>query len=762
MLDLCFSWCTHYANPLRAVPGLLRARSGRRFFAVLKKMIPETSQSLIPIIFFILLMMVFSIIFYGTYYDGLQDPYYTFYNWVWLVFTNDTFARILPDPLQENFSYVAYFFPAIYIGQKFLLNLIIGETYDTFRSYVKKQLKKEKLKEMQGLTKAFSALDDRKEGIISSVVWRECLLALHPDISLEAIALYYELISGGNSQGVSVLQFLSLKKVMSFKLSKKSTFNTASSQNIAGKRLSFMQYGNLQVAKAYMKASEYYSDFRLPLTSKLYYPTYRLLKKLDKFAVWRIAIYVDLILFALGYSNTVLVAFPPQIHLTPCTLMNLLYICEFMLRLCAHEGSLADMHAKANFESVVFMTGVVARLAYSLVTLFYGYQDYTVVNFALASWPWAIELSFPLWKVLNIVRMMRCVRLINHNKTLGHFYTGLFDVAPVLMETMVFAFIIVYVFGLSGNLLFGDYMEDWSTPLLGFVKAQQLFFMCDFFDTVEDTMSKVHPIAVLFFITYLILSLAVTNIVLSITIDLHSNVLAVKSIKDKDGMKNKMELVFEKMVAQARFRAVFCKGQSNLNFNNIQMSRFQSSDVRNFIAGSRGNELQLENIKNCKKYSTVDIVKHYNDYQRNHKDLNWEVDFLNQVYESGVNNEREFNHKEVLFEEGKPARVLYLLVGGFVTITRTIVDEETGATMTQQARMNATNFLGTESLQPMGVYSMTCEADKAATCLVFSQDDLAHKLSEELCGSIVRMAFKSTAVLDKEFEDMMKRGSFRL
>jgi hypothetical protein len=38
--ELLFDHCIYYTNPLRPVVGVLRARKGRRFFEVLKKMIP--------------------------------------------------------------------------------------------------------------------------------------------------------------------------------------------------------------------------------------------------------------------------------------------------------------------------------------------------------------------------------------------------------------------------------------------------------------------------------------------------------------------------------------------------------------------------------------------------------------------------------------------------------------------------------------------------------------------------------------------------
>eukprot|EP01031_Cornospumella_fuschlensis_P028758 gene28758-34719_t len=55
--DLLFCGCTCYANPLRPVAGVLRARRGRKFFEVLKKMVPGMMHSLVPIVFFVLIIM---------------------------------------------------------------------------------------------------------------------------------------------------------------------------------------------------------------------------------------------------------------------------------------------------------------------------------------------------------------------------------------------------------------------------------------------------------------------------------------------------------------------------------------------------------------------------------------------------------------------------------------------------------------------------------------------------------------------------------
>lgn len=161
-LDMCFSGCTFWANPLRPVAGVLRARRGRKFFEVLKMMVPEMIDNMVPILFFVIIVMAICTAVYDGQVTEFQETSYTFYNWWFLVLTNDNFSRLLPERLYQSLSYLLYFFPGIYVGQRFLLNLIIGDTYGTYKNYVKKQLEKERQKEMQGLTKAFSALDSEE------------------------------------------------------------------------------------------------------------------------------------------------------------------------------------------------------------------------------------------------------------------------------------------------------------------------------------------------------------------------------------------------------------------------------------------------------------------------------------------------------------------------------------------------------------------------------------------------------------------------
>lgn len=745
VMDVFLCGCTYYANPLRPVAGILRARKGRKFFDVLKKMIPGMMHSLVPLIFFVVVIMALCSISFDQFVEEFRSTAYTSYNWLFLIFTNDNFERLLPDPMVVNISYLLFFFPAIYVGQRFLLSLIIGDTYETFRSYVTKQLKKEKLKEIQGLTKAFAALDDRKCGIISDIVFRECMHCLHPEMSDEAVALYFELLAGGSQSGVNVLQFLSLRQVLAFKM------------NVANPN----SYWTNSMKSIRKKFFDVYSTIVFPISEKFATMADTLLTYLTEKEVFDYINLFDIAVFSFDFSDQVIL---PQYHLpfTLCHLISWLYVIEFALRFCKHQGQLHMVSNRNNLIAILFMIGAVGAMAIAL--LFWAMPS-------MAS----LTISLPLFgavsavKFLAIFRLLRCVRMANLNEDLQDFTAAIFDIVPALVETFLLTFIVTYIFGALGNLLFGAHMEEWSTPLRAIVKAQELTFMVSYLGSMEDAMTAVHPVAVIYFVFYLVLSLTVSNIALSIIIDLHGNVLDANSKKNREKQKKKLDLVFNKIVGQARVRQLFSSANKSLNFKNVTISEFQTSDVRHFITDSREKDINLDDLKQCQKYASVDLIKFYNDQHQNHQDVNWEVNLLKSIQEAGLHREVGYSSGEVIFRDGEAADLVYILFQGTVFVSRVTKLSPLGGgrpssgvvyDSTESALFHPTNVLGAEAMQPSGKYSYTVTAEHDTKCLVFKQSDIVHKLDPELSGSILRLAFTSHLAVETAIAETRRRRRF--
>lgn len=734
----------------------MRARTGRQFFIVLKKMIPEMSHSLVPLLFFVVMVVVIWCFCFDSHVDDFGSPLYTSYNWFFLIFTNDTFARILPAHLSANSTYLMFFFPCIYVGQRFLLSIIIGDTYETYKSLVKKQLKKEKMKEMQGLVKAFSALDHDKSGSISKYVWKEVLKKYDPSIPDEAIALYFELIAQGGDV-VNVLQFLSLRRVLNFNL----TLNSPKSK-IFGVNYFETKYKELTtyVFNIYKKIQLHVPELRSRTAQQIL----KLTEGKGTVHLFTKVCALDIYVFCCDMSDYTLLSLNNgRILFNIGDVFHLFYILEFVIRLNAFEGRIIDTHKKNNFTSMAFVCGVISMLILRILNI-YGFYSKSDIMYKS---PFELNVPPYLSQYLNITSMsynklflisyaFRCVRIRNLNKTLLSFSMAIIDVLPALIETFCFTLIISYITGVFGHVLFGFYMDEWKTPLAGVVKAQQLSYMVDFLDSTEKAMVKVHPVACIFFICYLLLSLTVSNIALSIIIEVQNNMLQGKTSLDRDSQKAKVELVFEQIKQQARKRAIVGCEKYNMNFSNIQMSQFQNSDTRHFIADMDGEKgLKLEELKQCQKYSTINLSEHYQVHNRLHKDLNWEVDFVHSLEDENVGIKKVFQFDDLMFSAEEAANFLYLVIKGSIYL------QEYGSN--RLANISATNAVGSECLNTKGKFSYTCTAgDNDTTCIVISREDLENKISTNMCGSVLRLCFKTNMLILNQFTQkqiLLKRKS---
>lgn len=55
--------------------------------------------------------------------------------------------------------------------------------------------------------------------------------------------------------------------------------------------------------------------------------------------------------------------------------------------------------------------------------------------------------------------------------------SAMIDIMPAILETFTLTFVVTYIFGMMGNILFGSVISDWNTPTNGVIKAQQLTYM---------------------------------------------------------------------------------------------------------------------------------------------------------------------------------------------------------------------------------------------------------------------------------------------
>eukprot|EP01041_Mallomonas_annulata_P001488 gene1488-2867_t len=720
-LDLCLNGCTYYTNPLRPVVGLLRARSGRRFFTIVQKMIPGLTDTLTPMFVFLVMLMVISGLFFDDRLEKFKDAEFTSYNWFWMIYTNDTYDNLLPYELVRDWQYVFFFFISIYLGQKFLLSLILGATFDTFRDFTAKQLRDERNKQLQGLVKAFAALDDHKMGVISEAVFCAVLAKYQPTVTSEEKALYFELISSGSTGGVNVLQFINLRDVLNYNFIRLR-------DNIA-----------MQLQEGfYDQIAVHASKIIIPIPKHLIESCKDILKIFDQYNLRYWANYLDVFLISVGLFDY---APLPMMGITPCIFMTTFYLFELQITLISEEGKLWNILQNRERFSYDFLFGVFGTLLghffSSIISNLIGIQ---------ASGLFGILMST---KFRLATRFFRCMRICRMDKDLSTFINAMIDVMPLFCQSMTFALIVTYIFAMMGNLMFGDYIDKWNSPLKAMVVMNTLFLPANFVSVMEEAMEEVHELSALYFTAYFILSLLVGNLSLSVIIEWYSENVNDKSNDARESRAEANNQLFQTIIKRAMGRRILRGGtnKDKVHFNDIRYTKRTSTDHRAKLVGA--STVDLDDLKKCQKYSNIDLAKFYNETYRHHKDVNAETEFILKAKECGACTTKKFDAGAILFNQGSLATDIILITLGDVKVKHPNDSD-------LDVQLHAVNAIGYESLQPKGIYGMTCVAESSVECLMFSQDDLTMGLDPELAGSLIRLVYKSEAIYEERIKEKQK------
>lgn len=699
-IDVLVNGRTTYTNFLRPVVGLLRARSGRRFFTIVQKMIPGLTQSLTPMFVFLLILIVISGICFDAEFPEVQDAQFASYNWFWMIYTNDTFDALLPEKLIMNFPYVVFFFTSIYLGQKFLLSLVLGATFDTFREFTKKQLKGERIKEMEGLVKAFAAVDVHKVGIISEPVFRALLSACNPHFTQEEKSLYYELASNGSPQGVTVLQFLNLREVLNYK---------------------FIRVRD-SVALKYRENFQHFLDeygplIVVPVPGHLAETSKNILETISRYHFRDFINYVDLFLLTVGWLDLNIFG------ISACMLMSTYYVFEFQMFLIVNNGRLWELLKMEELFSPEFIVGTVGSIGM-----------YTIPAAQLFS-------GNIRWKITLFFRFLRSMRIARMNEELSQFIHAMIDVMPLFTQSMTFAFVVCYIFAMMANLIFGKFIDRWSTPLSSMVAMNELFLPASFVDIMEEAMEKFHPLAMFYFMGYFILSMIIGNLSLSVIIEWYSENLNDKSKDARSNFTHANDELFKNIVTRATNRKVVGKNLQQ-TFGDIRYHKDVSNDHRKKIAEE--DTIDLADLQKCQKQSNIDLTQYYNESHRHTKDPQKEVEFIRKVRGSGCCNTKKFYAGDTLICKGDPAENVILVTVGTISAEK-FVDKDFVVPVSVQA----VHAIGCEGLAPGGIYGMTYVADTDGQCLIFSQDDISLHMEPELTGTFIRLVFVSQAHMEE-------------
>lgn len=725
ILDLLWNGKTSLTNPLRPIVGLLRARNVRRFFTVVKSMIPSLTQTLAPLVAFLMIITVFcNLMFSDTFSDNSMDS--LSYNWLWLVLTNDTFSRLFPTNVENHALYAVFFFATLYVGQRFILSVVLGHTFETFTAFTSKQVKKEKQKEMQGLVKAFTALDIDNTGYISEQVWSALLKNLNPRMQKEEIALYYELISGGNKSGIFIFQFLSLADVLSFKFERVGGVSISESKRqIYGY---IEPYENIKVVK---------------ISEEIVGIADAVVKWITEKKILRLLNWIDIILLNLSIYDTSLLYIPflGGFSFTSCHIMSILFCAEFAVKCIQNEGKAVKLGLAtiSNIYTLAFVFGTMG-IAVIHTTDFMG-------SVVLSGWHAFMSSHHQIRMAKVSFRCLRCCRMFYINDDLRAFISAVIGVGPIFFQNMLFAVIVAYIFAMVGNILFGAYCHDWSTPLLAMVTVEKLFLPFDLLDVMEDVTSHVHPIAIIYFLVYFLMSLIICNLSLSIVIELYSDILKLKGYDPKHDIE-RYEALYRSIVERAMTRRVLAGIHCDFHkFIMIRNDNHNNDHRTKFVEGEL--KITTKDLKACQKYAKLNLVKLFENHNRKLKDVTWEADFVRDLKELGMGKVVQFNEGDELVTSGENAIQGLFLIGGTVRVL-----DPDGSHVT----IGATHMLGTNFLCPNSQYTRTCIANNdSVECIVIQQSELEEQRDHAVIGQLLRMCFKSEEDYKRLLSESQKR-----
>ena len=363
-------------------------------------------------------------------------------------------------------------------------------------------------------------------------------------------------------------------------------------------------------------------------------------------------------------------------------------------------------------------------------------------------------------------RFLRCCKMMVLNKDLQDLWVSCISVAPAFFEVMMFAFTFTYMFSMVGFLLFGAQSEEWSTPIQSFVTGLSLCLPQDFVETMEKTMLDTHWSSSFFFYIYFVLGMVITNLSLSIIMEWYaahqSKDSEDRAMQEENAMQQLFVAVQNHAITRMRLSQSFGLGYRQLpplskryistNFANMGVERI---DVDKKLYGD-AEKITLPDLKQCQKQSTINLEEHFNRYQKQHKNLETEANFMAELHRHPKTQLVELVDGEELFHCGGDARKGYFIVDGCVEL---ITADGIGAVI------KCSNFVGVEVLEKSRTYNMTCKGrvgskhdsihlkssskdNVVARLLAITHDMIQLDFDEVTCGMVLNMSFKTQDSVD--------------
>lgn len=569
------------AYSVRPMILVFRERTVRRFFTVVHTMGPGFLEVCFPLVFFLILV---SSLVYSWYEVTVPDQFKSvgtaLYSLWLLVSTGDTYTALLPPVVQTFPFYMAIFFTILIVGRIFLLSMLMAVTYDVFLDNTRDQVKSERVKELNGLFKAFTILDDEETGKIGMKQFDVFLQCLKPLLSAPERRLYFELASLNSHQSdtVDVIDFLNLKEVLTYQFKFPERENSSLASSITAVPSVFISCATTIVN---------HKNYELALVA---------------------ATTADL-LFLLLHDK--------MFEVDLANLSFVILIMDLVLRI-AQKGSFLQFFKISSTHEQICFFAMFAHITLSLVHLTDRF-DFIQIH------------RETILKVAHLFRITRCWRLLGLYKNLGRYFECFFGLIPVLIQTLSFALVIAYFFAMIGLQMYGgkvDYFQDTKSAILTMV---QIFFGADYGGVIESCAPLWYTnIGIIFFTTYFVIGVIIVfNLINAIIITVYSQTMDTASQDSIQKEEAEVLLLQDELVQRLRKKKVVSAFNKHSSMNPIPLQFTMSkmkpdlggSNMRRKLTGHSKMSITKDEVKNVKKfqkkktkkYTKIDIEKVYTE-----------------------------------------------------------------------------------------------------------------------------------------------------
>eukprot|EP00937_MAST-01D_sp_MAST-1D-sp2_P000319 g319.t1 len=576
-----------FSRPIRPVVIMLRSRAVRRFYTVVVDMLPSFARVCVPIGFFLVAYATFATRAMPN-PELFPDSITSFNTFFVLLMTTDNYSEVLESMVSTRRPFLGgfAFFTFMCVGVLFLVSFLLGITFDAYSAHTKSQVKSERIKELQGLTKAFAVVDTQKHGLLTIFQWKAIMSHLRPELDDIELCFLYDVLAGNGE--VDCIDFYGMRKVLNYH------FHTEVAASRT-RRLSLLD----QIASTW--AAELFGRWAYAAVHHRWF---------ERFQTWLCVI--DGAILLLDAECRYLVDLGPWLRLTVGEAIGVVLLLE----VCMKAWVMGGLQRYWNFggrSNTHPRSQVARRLDLMMILLS------TLPIWVAAAHPSLAPVATCKWSVIRIWRSTIFV------SRLGLFISCFIQIFPALMQTMGFAFCVMYAYAVVGMEIMGGEVASLSTFPSALGMMIKLLFAVDFQESVATCAKIGMPVFVhAYFISYFLVgAVIVVNLITALMIEFYHHAVMVTQVASEQAAGEVTEdderLLLDKIKA-ARILGMI--GKKTLVQGGLMGGQTLMDMRKKFGLGDESAMIVTQaDLKQCQKHAALSLVDEYHKRQERQERL---------------------------------------------------------------------------------------------------------------------------------------------